>query len=76
MTMNATLPKATQRNSKTINGQIWHFKSHAYWSNGRLCGYRSVIYTATRYSDGKKVTGGDKDRLIAVIADRISDGTY
>jgi hypothetical protein len=75
-TMNATLPRPTKRNSETISGQLWHFRSKAYWSNGRLCGHRSAIYTATRYSDGKTVTGGDKGRLIAVIADRIADGTY
>jgi hypothetical protein len=75
-TMNATLPKATRRNSETICGQLWHFKATSYWSNGRLCGHSSSFYTATRYSDGRTVTGGSRDRLINVIAERIADGTY
>ncbi len=75
-TMNATLPRPTKRNSEIINGQLWHFKANSYWSGGRLCGHRSSVYTATRYSDSRTVTGRDRQRLIAVIAERIADGTY
>ena len=74
--MNATLPKATKRNSLEINGQQWHFRKASYWSPGRFCGHSNSVWVATRYSDSRSVTGSDKDRLVAVIAARIEEGVY
>jgi hypothetical protein len=75
-TMTATLPKATKRNSIEICGQLWHFRKQAYWSPCRGIACISAVYVATRYSDGRTVTGSDKAKLAAIIADRITEGFY
>ena len=75
-TMNATLPKATKRNSTEICGQLWHFRKQAYWSPCRGVACMSAVYVATRYSDGRTVTGSDKTKLAAIIAERINEGFY
>lgn len=74
--MNAKLPTPTTRNSIQICGQLWHFRKERYWSSGRLAGCHNSIWAATRYSDGRSVTGADKDRLVSVIAARIEEGVY
>ena len=71
------LPKATKRNSLTIEGQLWHFKRKAYWSPDTAGGSMDACYLATRYADGRNVTGSStKENLVTVIADRILNGIY
>jgi hypothetical protein len=76
MASSKVLPKATKRNSVEIAGQLWHFKVDRYWSPDTAGGSTEKAMVATRYSDGKSVTGSSKDRLIAVIAERIANGSY
>ena len=71
-----TLPKATKRNSINIKGQLWHFRRKSYWTPDTAGGYTSSIYDATRYSDGRTVSGSAKERLAAVIEERIEQGIY
>jgi len=70
------LPKPTKRNSLTISGQLWYFKRNSYWSPCVGGGAMSSAYTATRYSDGRSVTGSTKESLAKVIESRIADGIY
>lgn len=70
------LPKPTKRNSIEICGQLWHFKNNRYRTSDTMGNYTSVAVVATRYSDSRQVTGSNKDRLIAIIAERIESGVY
>lgn len=70
------LPKATKRNSLVIEGQLWHFRSDRYWSPDRIGGSMRSAVIATRYSDGREVTGSSRETLARVIAQRIIDGSY
>lgn len=70
------LPKPSKRNSETIGGQLWHFRSERYRTSDTLGSYSNSAVIATRYSDGRTVTGSTRQRLVSVIAQRISDGDY
>lgn len=70
------LPKPTKRNSVEICGQVWHLKTTTYRTADTMGNYTNKSIEATRYSDGQQVTGSNKDRLIAVIAERIEAGEY
>ena len=72
----ATLPKATKRNSRTINGQLWHFRADSYRKYDTLGNTTERAIIATRYSDMRTVTGSSRDSLEVVIAERIADGSY
>jgi len=71
-----SLPRATKRNSETICGQLWHFRTSRYWSNDTLGGSTERCIDATRYSDGRTCCGGSRERLVAIIAERITNGIY
>jgi len=71
-----SLPKATKRNSKTIEGQLWHFKADRYWAPDTCSGSMERATICTRYEDGRTMTGGSRERCQSIIAERIIDGTY
>ncbi len=74
--MMTQLPKPTKRNSETIDGQLWHFRAIRYRTSDTMGSYSSSVINATRYSDGRQVTGSSRERLMSVIAERITDGIY
>ena len=68
--------KSTKRNSMNISGQIWHFQTKSYRSNDTMGNYTNKTIIASRYSDGKQVFGSSKEKLIAIITERIADKIY
>jgi hypothetical protein len=74
-----TLPRPTRRNSELICGQLWHFRTDRYRNVDRLRNRWTTWATAivaTRYDDGRAVTGGSREHLATVIAERIRNGIY